>query len=404
MSFFCRSTKFHFIHLSLQTWFHLVYSILLHASIHPNIWIHTEMHPSIQVDVHMYLLCTSICPFSHLSNYSFIHSSIHPSIHSFIHPFIHPSIHSFVRSFVRSFIHSFVYWFIHPSIHPSIHSFVRSFIRSFFHSFVHSFIHSFSQSFSDSFINSFMFYSFIHVLVCIHVPSVFNLFDRPFLRSFVNTSIDLSSLESIRWSINVGMFVCISTCIYICTFLHTYSYMYIFVNAGEAGREWEMYVSKLHPLRQSLMMNHTHAGKTPHTARYNSWKRQRTCCEDSTVPTFWNCRNCSIIPPCHGGNDLESSTATPKITICWWTWGAVTRTWVSKWGLRFITCSVWRCCLSNSWSSLAKTCITFFVGMICLFLYRTGRLTFRSWSLRWIMMNIFYMYIYMYIFPRWLYF
>ena len=106
--------------------------------------------------------------------------------------------------------------------------------------------------------NSFMFlfYSFIHVLVCIHVPSVFNPFDRPFLRSFVNASIDLSSLESIRWSINVGMYVCIPTYIY--TFLHTYLYMYIFVHAAETGREWEMYVSKLHPLHQSIMMNHTH--------------------------------------------------------------------------------------------------------------------------------------------------
>lgn len=170
-----------------------------------------------------------------------------------------------------------------------------------------------------------LFHSFIHVLASMHVPSVFNPFDRPFLRSFVNASIDLSSLESIRWSIDVGMYVCISTYIYIYsyTFLHTYLYMYIFVYVPETGREWETYVSKLHPLHQSIMMSHTHTlEKTPHTARYNSWKRQRTCCEDSTVPTFWNCGNCSIIPPCHGGNDLKSSTATPKITICWWTWGA----------------------------------------------------------------------------------
>lgn len=105
-----------------------------------------------------------------------------------------------------------------------------------------------------------LFHSFIHVLASMHVPSVFNPFDRPFLRSFVNASIDLSSLESIRWSIDVGMYVCISTYIYIYsyTFLHTYLYMYIFVYVPETGREWETYVSKLHPLHQSIMMSHTH--------------------------------------------------------------------------------------------------------------------------------------------------
>ena len=86
--------------------------------------------------------------------------------------------------------------------------------------------------------------------------------------------------------------------------MYLFIYTHIFKFCIERERELEINVSNLQALDHC-------------TARYNSWKRQRTCCEDSTVPTFWNCRNCSIIPPCHGGKDLKSSTATSKITRQW---------------------------------------------------------------------------------------
>ena len=95
----------------------------------------------------------------------------------------------------------------------AILTFVQSFIPPCL-PFINSLIHSFLPSFLPSFFSIFL---------CIHVPStVSNPFDRP--------GIDLSSLESIRWSIfgwiSWSEFVFIYN---IHTYLYTYVYIYMYI-------------------------------------------------------------------------------------------------------------------------------------------------------------------------------
>lgn len=115
--------------------------------------------------------------FINLTTHSYINSFIHLSIHSFILQFIH-SFNQWSNNLIYSSLHSFVHLFIHFSIYSSIHSTVHLPIYLFICPFIHLFIHSFNYSSTNLFIHSFIpsfispsIHSTIHLISPIHTTS-----------------------------------------------------------------------------------------------------------------------------------------------------------------------------------------------------------------------------------------